>query len=45
MLMNGVPRAEVEELVVQAGARLCYVIEDPWSGAEWESYRYCLIKN
>lgn len=44
MLMNGILRDEVEDLVVKSGGSLAYVIEDPWSGEEWESYRYCAIK-
>lgn len=45
MLMKGIPRADVEKAIQSHGGILRYTINDLWSGAEWESYRYCVEKS
>lgn len=40
--MHGVPRARVEELMVQSGAEVCGVTENRSAGPTWVSYRYCV---
>lgn len=42
--MHGMPRAEVELLLREVGARVVDVVEDASAGPGWTGYRYCATK-
>lgn len=43
--MHAVPREQVIEILLEAGATIVDVQPDSWAGPEWESYRYCARKS
>ena len=43
--MYGVPKPEILEIIAAAGGRVVDVQEDACAGAEWTSYRYCVMKS
>ena len=44
MEMHGLPRDEVEELLVSLGARVVDVVDDRAHGADTPGFRYCAVK-
>jgi hypothetical protein len=44
MEMHGLPRVEVEELLVSLGARVVDVVDDRAHGADTPGFRYCAVK-